>query len=147
MKGREIGVFNVEGSFFALLNYCPHLYQVPGYLPVNDYTAAAKAGDYNKAIELDANYAVAYLGRGIVYRQQGQTLIGYRRDYEPKVLPQECTHALFDFSLPVRIEPFGQLILRCFRSQVELPDRQVGIPIPGEQRQQESRPGGVFAAA
>ena len=35
-----------------LLNYCPHLYQVPGYLPVNDYTAAAKAGDFNKAIEL-----------------------------------------------------------------------------------------------
>lgn len=35
-----------------LLNYCPHLYQVPGYLPVNEYTAAAKAGDYNKAIEV-----------------------------------------------------------------------------------------------
>jgi 4-hydroxy-tetrahydrodipicolinate synthase len=35
-----------------LLNYCPHLYQVPGYLPVNDYTAAAKAGDFNKAIEI-----------------------------------------------------------------------------------------------
>jgi 4-hydroxy-tetrahydrodipicolinate synthase len=35
-----------------LLNYCPHLYQVPGYLPVNDYTAAAKAGDYNTAIEI-----------------------------------------------------------------------------------------------
>ncbi|MGZ8197011.1 MAG: dihydrodipicolinate synthase family protein [Burkholderiales bacterium] len=35
-----------------LLNYCPHLYQVPGYLPVNDYTAAAHAGDYNKAIEI-----------------------------------------------------------------------------------------------
>jgi 4-hydroxy-tetrahydrodipicolinate synthase len=35
-----------------LLNYCPHLYQVPGYLPVNDYTAAARAGDYNKAIEI-----------------------------------------------------------------------------------------------
>jgi 4-hydroxy-tetrahydrodipicolinate synthase len=35
-----------------LLNYCPHLYQVPGYLPVNDYTAAAQAGDYNKAVEI-----------------------------------------------------------------------------------------------
>lgn len=35
-----------------LLNYCPHLYQVPGYLPVNEYTAAAQAGDYNKAIEI-----------------------------------------------------------------------------------------------
>lgn len=23
-KGREIGVFNVEGSFYALRNYCPH---------------------------------------------------------------------------------------------------------------------------
>jgi 4-hydroxy-tetrahydrodipicolinate synthase len=35
-----------------LLNYCPHLYQVPGYLPINDYTRAASAGDYNKAIEV-----------------------------------------------------------------------------------------------
>jgi 4-hydroxy-tetrahydrodipicolinate synthase len=35
-----------------LLNYCPHLYQVPGYLPVNDYTRASKAGDYNKATEI-----------------------------------------------------------------------------------------------
>ena len=35
-----------------LLNYCPHLFQVPGYLPVNDYTKAAQAGDYNKAIEI-----------------------------------------------------------------------------------------------
>lgn len=35
-----------------LLNYCPHLYQVAGYLPVNDYTAAARAGDYNRAIEI-----------------------------------------------------------------------------------------------
>ena len=35
-----------------LLNYCPHLYQVPGYLPVNDYAAAARAGDHNKAVEI-----------------------------------------------------------------------------------------------
>jgi 4-hydroxy-tetrahydrodipicolinate synthase len=35
-----------------LLNYCPHLYQVPGYLPVNDYTEAALAGDMNKATEI-----------------------------------------------------------------------------------------------
>jgi 4-hydroxy-tetrahydrodipicolinate synthase len=35
-----------------LLNYCPHLYQVPDYLPVNDYTRAALAGDYNTAIEI-----------------------------------------------------------------------------------------------
>lgn len=35
-----------------LLNYCPHLFQVPGYLPVNDYSRAAMAGDYNKAIEI-----------------------------------------------------------------------------------------------
>ncbi|HSQ03540.1 MAG TPA: hypothetical protein VLN59_05880, partial [Burkholderiales bacterium] len=35
-----------------LLNYCPHLYQVPGYLPVNDYTQAALNGDYNKAIAI-----------------------------------------------------------------------------------------------
>ena len=38
-----------------LLNYCPHLYQVPGYLPVNDYTAAAKAGDMNTAIKVAAS--------------------------------------------------------------------------------------------
>ncbi|MFQ5793860.1 MAG: Rieske (2Fe-2S) protein [Candidatus Bipolaricaulia bacterium] len=24
MNGRSIGIFNVEGRFFALLNYCPH---------------------------------------------------------------------------------------------------------------------------
>ena len=35
-----------------LLNYCPHLYQVPGYTPVNDYTRAALAGDMNKAVEI-----------------------------------------------------------------------------------------------
>jgi 4-hydroxy-tetrahydrodipicolinate synthase len=35
-----------------LLNYCPHLYQVPGYLPVNDYTQAAIKGDYNQAIAI-----------------------------------------------------------------------------------------------
>jgi 4-hydroxy-tetrahydrodipicolinate synthase len=35
-----------------LLNYCPHLYQVPGHLPVNDYTQAALAGDMNKATEI-----------------------------------------------------------------------------------------------
>ncbi|HZM43708.1 MAG TPA: dihydrodipicolinate synthase family protein [Burkholderiales bacterium] len=35
-----------------LLNYCPHLYQVPGYTPVNDYYKAAVTGDMNKAIEL-----------------------------------------------------------------------------------------------
>lgn len=32
-----------------LLNYCPHLYQAPGYLPVRDYTRAALAGDMNRA--------------------------------------------------------------------------------------------------
>jgi 4-hydroxy-tetrahydrodipicolinate synthase len=35
-----------------LLNYCPHLYQVPGYLPVNDYTAAVFDGDCNRAIAI-----------------------------------------------------------------------------------------------
>lgn len=35
-----------------LLNYCPHLYQVPGYTPVNDYTKAALAGDWSKAVEI-----------------------------------------------------------------------------------------------
>jgi 4-hydroxy-tetrahydrodipicolinate synthase len=35
-----------------LLNYCPHLYQVPGYLPVRDYTHAAQKGDFNKAVEI-----------------------------------------------------------------------------------------------
>jgi 4-hydroxy-tetrahydrodipicolinate synthase len=35
-----------------LLNYCPHLFQVPGYLPVMDYTRAALAGDMNTATEI-----------------------------------------------------------------------------------------------
>ena len=35
-----------------LLNFCPHLYQVPGYLPVHDYTEAALAGDFNKAVAI-----------------------------------------------------------------------------------------------
>jgi 4-hydroxy-tetrahydrodipicolinate synthase len=35
-----------------LLNYCPHLYQTPGYLPVRDYTRAALAGDMNRAAEI-----------------------------------------------------------------------------------------------
>jgi len=35
-----------------LLNFCPHLYQVPGYLPVNDYTRAALAGDMNTAVAI-----------------------------------------------------------------------------------------------
>ncbi len=35
-----------------LLNYCPHLYQVPGYLPVNEYSRAVLAGDYNTAIKI-----------------------------------------------------------------------------------------------
>jgi 4-hydroxy-tetrahydrodipicolinate synthase len=35
-----------------LLNYCPHLYQVPGYLPVRDYTRAALDGDMNRASQI-----------------------------------------------------------------------------------------------
>lgn len=35
-----------------LLNYCPHLYQVPGYTPINDYARAAFADDMNKATEI-----------------------------------------------------------------------------------------------
>ena len=35
-----------------LLNYCPHLFQVPGYTPVNDYARAALSGDMNKATEI-----------------------------------------------------------------------------------------------
>ena len=35
-----------------LLNFCPHLYQVPGYLPVHDYTEAALAGDFNRAVAI-----------------------------------------------------------------------------------------------
>jgi len=35
-----------------LLNYCPHLFQVPGYLPINDYTRAALAGDLTRATEI-----------------------------------------------------------------------------------------------
>lgn len=54
----NIAVFGDEW----LLNFCPHLYQVPGYLPVHDYTQAAFAGDFNKAVaiarELNAVRAV-----------------------------------------------------------------------------------------
>jgi 4-hydroxy-tetrahydrodipicolinate synthase len=35
-----------------LLNYCPHLYQVAGYTPVNDYYHAALAGDMNRATDI-----------------------------------------------------------------------------------------------
>ncbi|RPI42043.1 MAG: dihydrodipicolinate synthase family protein [Betaproteobacteria bacterium] len=35
-----------------LLNFCPHLYQVPGYLPVHDYTEAALAGDFTRAVTI-----------------------------------------------------------------------------------------------
>ena len=35
-----------------LLNYTPHLYQTPGYLPINDYTDAVLAGDMNTAVEI-----------------------------------------------------------------------------------------------
>ena len=35
-----------------LLNYCPHLFQVPGYTPINDYYQAALAGDMNKAVAI-----------------------------------------------------------------------------------------------
>jgi len=35
-----------------LLNYCPHLYQVPGYTPLNDYVCAALNEDMNKATEI-----------------------------------------------------------------------------------------------
>ena len=31
-----------------LLNFCPHLYQVPGYLPVNDYTEAVRGGRHEQ---------------------------------------------------------------------------------------------------
>jgi 4-hydroxy-tetrahydrodipicolinate synthase len=38
-----------------LLNYNPHLYQVPGYLPIRDYTAMAQAGDIAGATKLAAS--------------------------------------------------------------------------------------------
>lgn len=38
-----------------LLNYSPHLYQVPGYLPLHDYTQAAREGDFKKATEIAAS--------------------------------------------------------------------------------------------
>jgi len=38
-----------------LVNYNPHLYQVPGYLPLRDYTEAAMAGDMNRATEIAAS--------------------------------------------------------------------------------------------
>jgi 4-hydroxy-tetrahydrodipicolinate synthase len=38
-----------------LLNYSQHLYQVPGYLPVRDYTRAAQAGDLKTATDIAAS--------------------------------------------------------------------------------------------
>ena len=38
-----------------LLNYNPHLYQVPGWLPVKQYTALAMAGDINQASRISAS--------------------------------------------------------------------------------------------
>lgn len=37
-----------------LINYNPHLYQVPGYLPIRDYTALVQAGEVARATELAA---------------------------------------------------------------------------------------------
>jgi 4-hydroxy-tetrahydrodipicolinate synthase len=42
----------VVGDDQWLLNYTPHLYQVPGYLPIRDYTQAALAGDMKRAVEI-----------------------------------------------------------------------------------------------
>jgi 4-hydroxy-tetrahydrodipicolinate synthase len=42
----------VVGDDQWLLNYTPHLYQVPGHLPINDYTAAALAGDITTAVAI-----------------------------------------------------------------------------------------------
>jgi 4-hydroxy-tetrahydrodipicolinate synthase len=60
--GREVEVSVADEAPFLynvsvcgdrwLLNYCPHLYQVPGYTPVNDYYRAALAGDMNTATEI-----------------------------------------------------------------------------------------------
>ncbi|MFT5180837.1 MAG: 4-hydroxy-tetrahydrodipicolinate synthase [Alphaproteobacteria bacterium] len=38
-----------------LLNYNPHLYQVPGYLPLKDYTERALAGDITGAAKIAAS--------------------------------------------------------------------------------------------
>lgn len=38
-----------------LLNYNPHLYQVPGYLPLKDYTERALAGDITEATKIAAS--------------------------------------------------------------------------------------------
>jgi 4-hydroxy-tetrahydrodipicolinate synthase len=38
-----------------LINYNPHLYQVPGYLPVKQYTELAQAGEIRRATELSAS--------------------------------------------------------------------------------------------
>lgn len=42
----------VVGDDQWLLNYTPHLYQVPGHLPINDYTAAALAGNMMTAVAI-----------------------------------------------------------------------------------------------
>lgn len=38
-----------------LLNYSPHLYQVPGYTPLRDYTQAVRDGDIKRATEIAAS--------------------------------------------------------------------------------------------
>lgn len=38
-----------------LVNYNPHLYQAPGFLPVRDYTLAVQAGDIAKATSISAS--------------------------------------------------------------------------------------------
>jgi 4-hydroxy-tetrahydrodipicolinate synthase len=42
----------IVGGDQWLLNYTPHLYQTPGYLPIRDYTRAALAGDFKTAVEI-----------------------------------------------------------------------------------------------
>jgi 4-hydroxy-tetrahydrodipicolinate synthase len=57
-----------------LLNFCPHLYQVPGHLPIHDYTEAALAGDMNKAVAISRTV--------IPYREvHAKWITGYGRSH------------------------------------------------------------------
>ena len=97
-----------------LVNYNPHLYQVPGWLPLRDYTEAALAGDLSRATEiasslhplreLHAKWIMGYWRQGrmpLSEMKAWQELIGMRGGpVRPPVLPiSEATRAELEADL------------------------------------------------
>jgi 4-hydroxy-tetrahydrodipicolinate synthase len=88
-----------------LVNYNPHLYQVPGWLPLKDYTDAAMAGDVTRAAaiarsmqplrELHAKWIMGYWNRGrmpLAEMKAWQEIIGMNGGpVRPPVLPMTAT--------------------------------------------------------